>query len=1356
MKALNMRLLAFCLFAVGVVLPHVAVTAADDGYVSLFDGKTLKGWDGNPDFWSVRDGAITGQTTKENPTKGNTFLVYRGGDYKNFELKFEYKIVGGNSGVQYRSFEPDAEKLKWVVGGYQADLEAGDTFSGILYGERFRGMLANRGQKTELVRENGKFKSKVTGSVGESAEIQSKIKKEDWNEYSVLADGFHFVHKINGVTTADCTDMDEQERRDSGIIALQLHAGPPMLVQFRNIRIKNLDANEGTNAEENATKTSAKSGEKKKIVFISGNPSHGYGSHEHYAGCRLLASSLSEAMPNYEIKVIKHGWPAEGMKALEGADTVIVYCDGGGRHLLNPHIKEFDPLMKKGTGLVCIHYGVETPKGETGDAFLDWMGGYFETHWSVNPHWDAKFESFPDHPISNGVKPFTINDEWYFHMRFRDEMKGVTPILSAHPPEETMRRPDGPHSGNPAVRREVSNGQIQHVGWASERDGGGRGFGFTGGHFHHNWADENFRKVVLNAIVWTAHGTVPESGVTTANPSEEDLEANQDEPKSGAKKKKPGRKIKRAVPATPTSSKNGAAKPIFKSSVIDSKTKGHSVVINAELGNAKQLFLVANDGGNGYGCDWADWAEPRLTGPQGEKKLTDLKWKSASSGFGQPRINLNCGGNPMRIDGKEIAYGIGTHANSVIAFDIPAGYTHFKAVGGLDNGGTDQGPCGASSSVQFAVYTEPPPTPGGSGGGAGSREVADALDGLEVGTELAASLFAAEPQLLSPANIDIDHRGRVWVCEVVNYRKHNGKRPEGDRILILEDTNGDGMVDSEKVYYQGRDIDSPHGVCVLGNKVIVSAGDKVQVFTDADGDDRPDTQEVLFSGISGSQHDHGIHAFTFGPDGKLYFNFGNAGRQIKDKDGQPIVDAAGIVVSANRQPYQEGMVFRCNLDGSEFETLGWNFRNNWMVTVDSYGSIWQSDNDDDGNRGVRINYVMEFGNYGYKDEKTGAGWKAKRTGMRDSIPERHWHLSDPGVVPNLLQTGAGSPTGITVYEGDLLPMFRGHVVHCDAGPNVCRAYMISNEDAGYSAKIRDILTGTKDKWFRPSDVKVAPDGSLVVADWYDPGVGGHGMGDLDRGRLFRIMPGNHKGTYKVPEYDFASIDGSIEALKNPNYAVRYMAWQSLHQTGSAAEPALQKLASSKNPIYQARALWLLGKIEGRGPETIKQALASTNPNLRIVGIRLARQLKLAGDPAMKGDVLEYIASLANDPSPQVRREIAVALRHSKSPQAAQVWAQLALQHDGKDRWYLEALGIGADTNPDACFAAWLEQAGDDWNTPAGQDIVWRSRAPAAADYLVKALQQPKVTEAQQNRLMRAFDFHSGERKDAALKSLLGL
>ncbi|MCA9201336.1 MAG: ThuA domain-containing protein, partial [Planctomycetales bacterium] len=195
-----------------------------------------------------------------------------------------------------------------------------------------------------------------------------------------------------------------------------------------------------------------------------------------------------------------------------GADSVVMYCDGGGGHMVLPHLEEFDKLMQKGVGVVCLHYAVEVPKEKGGAEFLDWMGGYFEMFWSVNPHWTAKFESFPDHPISSGVEPFEINDEWYFHMRFRDEMRGVTPILSAIAPESTMSRPDGPHSGNPDVRRAVAAGEPQHVAWAAERDNGGRGFGFTGGHFHWNWGDENFRKLVLNAIVWTANGEVPEHG----------------------------------------------------------------------------------------------------------------------------------------------------------------------------------------------------------------------------------------------------------------------------------------------------------------------------------------------------------------------------------------------------------------------------------------------------------------------------------------------------------------------------------------------------------------------------------------------------------------------------------------------------------------------------------------------------------------------------------------------------------------------------------------------------------------------------------------------------------------------------
>ncbi len=267
---------------------------------------------------------------------------------------------------------------------------------------------------------------------------------------------------------------------------------------------------------------------------------------------------------------------------------------------------------------------------------------------------------------------------------------------------------------------------------------------------------------------------------------------------------------------------------------------------------------------------------------------------------------------------------------------------------------------GNGSTVNFAVYTQNPGTlvtngPQQPGASAASHDADNAVAGLDVASGCEATLFSSEPQISNITSIDIDHLGRVWAAEVKNYRKWNNSRPEGDRILVLEDTNGDGRADKETVFYQGRDIDSAHGVCVLGNRVIVSASDKVQAFYDDNGDLKADRQETLFSGIGGAQHDHGIHAFSFGPDGKLYFNFGNAGKKLLDKDGKPVVDVDGHVVNNSRKPYQEGMIFRCNPDGSQVETLAWNFRNNWEVTVDSFGTIWQSDNDDDGNRGVRIN-----------------------------------------------------------------------------------------------------------------------------------------------------------------------------------------------------------------------------------------------------------------------------------------------------------------------------------------------------------------------------------------------------------------
>jgi type 1 glutamine amidotransferase len=269
--------------------------------------------------------------------------------------------------------------------------------------------------------------------------------------------------------------------------------------------------------------------DKKIIVMIAGKPSHGPGQHEHNAGILLLKKCLEQGVGN-QVDVRAHlngGWPAA--EELAQAATVVIYSDGGPRHpaLEGDRLQQLDKEMKRGCGFATLHYAVEPTIELGGKEFIDWMGGCFEVNWSVNPHWDASFSEFPEHPITSGVKPFGSNDEWYFYMRFRKGMDRVTPILSAIAPESTMDRPDGDHSGNPTVRESVKNKEKQHVAWAAERDGGGRGFGFTGGHYHQGWSNNEQRKLVLNAILWTAHGDVPAQGVESTV-TEADMAANLD------------------------------------------------------------------------------------------------------------------------------------------------------------------------------------------------------------------------------------------------------------------------------------------------------------------------------------------------------------------------------------------------------------------------------------------------------------------------------------------------------------------------------------------------------------------------------------------------------------------------------------------------------------------------------------------------------------------------------------------------------------------------------------------------------------------------------------------------------------
>ena len=626
----------------------------------------------------------------------------------------------------------------------------------------------------------------------------------------------------------------------------------------------------------------------------------------------------------------------------------------------------------------------------------------------------------------------------------------------------------------------------------------------------------------------------------------------------------------------------------------------------------------------------------------------------------------------------------------------------------------------------------------------------NAVSALKVANGLKAALFASEPMMTNPTNMDIDDRGRVWITEAYNYRINlhpdHPHKEAGDRILILEDTNGDGKADTSKVFYQDTSINAALGIAVLGNKVIVSCSPNVFVLTDTNGDDKADKKETLFSGIGGEQHDHAIHAFTFGPDGKLYFNFGNAGDSIFDKNGTVVKDLEGVEVNGKGKPYRQGMVFRCDMDGSNFEVLANNFRNNYEVAVDAFGNMWQSDNDDDGNRGVRINYILEYGNYGYTDEMTGAGWRSRRVNMEDSIPLQHWHLNDPGVVPNLLQTGSGSPTGMLIYEGNLLPaVYQGQMIHGEPGHNVVRSYPVKKNGAGYTAEISNIVESVDDKWFRPSDVCIAPDGSLFIADWYDPGVGGHEVGDLDRGRVFRVAP--DVSQYKIPAYSLNTALDAIKALENPNLATRYMAWQKLHQQGMAAENDLVNVFNNDaNPRFRARAFWLLTKLPGKGSEYVYKALKDKNEDLRIAAFKAARELKI--------DLIPLVKQVVNDPSAQIRREALIGLRHNSSPEAPALWATLAQQYDGKDRWYLEALGISADKQWDNYFAEWKKQTGDNWNTAAGRDIIWRSRAKASLPLLAAIIEDNNTDPAKNLKYFRAFDFYNDPSKQQVLLSLL--
>ncbi len=644
----------------------------------------------------------------------------------------------------------------------------------------------------------------------------------------------------------------------------------------------------------------------------------------------------------------------------------------------------------------------------------------------------------------------------------------------------------------------------------------------------------------------------------------------------------------------------------------------------------------------------------------------------------------------------------------------------------------------------------------------------DVPDGLEV------TLWAEAPLLHNPTNMDIDHLGRIWVTEGVNYRGKAKRRPEGDRVIVLEDRDKDGVAETSTVFVQEPFLVSPLGVAVFDNVVVVSQPPQMLVYTDVDRDlkfdPEVDTREVHLSGFQGRNHDHSLHSVTAGPDGRWYWNSGNCGAVFTDRSGYTFrvtssyMDPQRVAGTASDDGhvYVGGFTARMSPDGSGVEIIGHNYRNSYEQTVTSFGDVFQSDNDDP--PACRVSHVLEYGNAGFSSRDGQRSWRAdQRRGQPTQVAE--WRQEDPGTMPAGDVYGGGSPTGVAFYEnGALDAKWEGLLLACEPGRNTVFGYFPARRGAGFALERFDFLTTNSEhkfvgsdftggRWdgqlhtqFRPSDVCVGSDGAIYVADWFDGRVGGHQtLDDARAGAIYRVAPQG----FRPPEAAPARGDDMWPAwaLMNPAVNVRFLGLQRLLELGEGAAPLLDFVDHSfANPHVKARATWARALLGEDLVEPVTAALDAEAAEQRLLAFRALRN---AGH-----DVVELATRLCRDPSPFVRAAVATALRDEEGDDAVRALVEIGRSFDGVDRAYLDAFGIGCTGKEDAVYRALTNDAGapEQWDQRTAW-IAWRLGAPASIDALVARAQSEALPAAERARAVTALAFVREPSAAAAMVSL---